>query len=287
MEQYDYNAIRDHVADVLALKAAPNTQTLDQIEFFNGDEYFKLLHFINDSLIRQNFPRLSALLQNLVERRANKWVKHLSTSDGPKKLKEIQEDILREEDDTQGKGKEKLSKEKMELEKLDKKVKELFEGWEMDKKEELREIKEILRKTNERTFYFSFLKQVADEKKDNIVKRVALFPVLLAERFNYNEFRNAWFDIIKVNITLFSTWPLDLETTLTVALLWLKSCSCCWRRKALWMTCGRNTTKMMRKTSSTSSRKSSRSIITTPRTRLPSKRSNPRPNSQALSDSRM
>ncbi len=32
----------------------------------------------------------------------------------------------------------------------------------MEKKEELREIKEILRKTNERTFYFSFLKQVAD-----------------------------------------------------------------------------------------------------------------------------
>jgi hypothetical protein len=36
---------------------------------------------------------------------------------------------LREEDDHQGKGKDKISKEKMELEKLDKKVKELFEGW--------------------------------------------------------------------------------------------------------------------------------------------------------------
>ena len=153
--------------------------------------------FINDSLIRQSFPRLSALLQNLVERRNNKWTKHLSSSEGPKKLKEIQEDILREEDDTQGKGKEKMTKEKMEQEKLDKKVKELFEGWEMSKGEELREIKEILRKTNERTFYFSFLKQVADEKKDNIIKRVALFPVLLNDKFIFNDFRQAWFDIIK------------------------------------------------------------------------------------------
>jgi hypothetical protein len=69
----------------------------------------------------------------------------------------------------------------------------------MDKKEELREIKEILRKTSPRTFYFSFLKQVADEKKDNIIKRVALFPVLLNDRFEYGEFKAAWFDIIKVH----------------------------------------------------------------------------------------
>ena len=88
-----------------------------------------MLKFINDSFIRQSFPRLSALLQNLVERRAKKWVKHLSSSEGPKTIKGIQEEILREDDDTQGKGKEKLSKEKMEQEKLDKKVKELFEGW--------------------------------------------------------------------------------------------------------------------------------------------------------------
>jgi hypothetical protein len=133
--QYDFAAVRGHIGQVLGLTAAPITATLDQIEYLNGDEYFKLLAFINDTLIRQNFPRLSALLQNLVERRSNKWMKHLSTSEGPKKLKELHEDILREEDDTQGKGKDKMSKEKMEQEKLDKKVKELFEGWEMSKGE--------------------------------------------------------------------------------------------------------------------------------------------------------
>ena len=132
---YDFEAIKSHVSAILTLKSPPHTPTLDQAEFFTGDEYFKLLEFINLSYIREHFPRLSALLQNLVERRNNKWQKHLSAADGPKKLKEIQEDILKEEDDLQGKGKDKISKEKIEQEKLDKKVKELFEGWEMSKNE--------------------------------------------------------------------------------------------------------------------------------------------------------
>jgi hypothetical protein len=285
VRDYDYHEIRSHVNAVLSLTAAPSTQMLDLIEYFNGDEYFKLLHYINDQLIRQNFPRLSALLQNLVERRSNKWVKHLSTSDGPKKLKEIQEDILREEDDTQGKGKEKLSKEKMELEKLDKKVKELFEGWEMEKKEELRESKEIVRKSGERAFYLSFLKQVADEKKDNVVKRVALFPVLLAgDRFSPSDFRAAWFDIIKVPLFPLSTLPLGPETTHTAVPPSPRSCSYCWRRRARWTRCGATTTKTLRRTRSTSSKRSSRSITTTRRTRLPSRGSSPRPNSQDFSD---
>jgi hypothetical protein len=72
------------------LTTPPNAQTLDLIENFTGDEYFRLLDFINATYIKDNFPRLSALLQNLVERRAHNWQKHLSVSDGPKKLKEIQ-----------------------------------------------------------------------------------------------------------------------------------------------------------------------------------------------------
>jgi hypothetical protein len=42
--------------------------------------------------MKKNFPRLNALLKNLVERRKNNWVKHLSAADGPKKLKDIQDD---------------------------------------------------------------------------------------------------------------------------------------------------------------------------------------------------
>lgn len=55
----------------------------------------------------------------------------------------------------------------------------------MDKKEEEREIKDIYKKHSEYGFYISFLKQVADEKKDLVIKRVSLFPVLSSnDRFN-------------------------------------------------------------------------------------------------------
>jgi hypothetical protein len=38
---------------------------------------------------------------------------------------------------------------------------------------------------------------VADEKKDKVIKRVALFPVIINEHFNSNDFRSAWLDTIK------------------------------------------------------------------------------------------
>jgi len=55
----------------------------------------------------------------------------------------------------------------------------MFEGWEMGKNEELKEMREILKKTNETAFYISLLKQVADEKKENVAKRVTLFSVIM------------------------------------------------------------------------------------------------------------
>lgn len=54
------------------------------------------MQFIDNSYMKKKFPRLSALLQNLIERRQNNWQKHLSMADGPKKLKDIQEDIERD-----------------------------------------------------------------------------------------------------------------------------------------------------------------------------------------------
>jgi hypothetical protein len=72
------------------------------------------------------------------------------------------QDEMDREDDPQGKVQDKVNKEKQDQEKLDKKVKEMFEGWESDKKQELRDIKDILKKYPEQNFYLSFLKQVAD-----------------------------------------------------------------------------------------------------------------------------
>ena len=75
----------------------------------------------------------------------------------------------------------------------------------MGKNEHEREIKDILRRNSEYGFYLSFLKQVADEKKDNVIKRVALFPVIMEnERFNVKEFKKSWIDNVRVFIMLFS-----------------------------------------------------------------------------------
>lgn len=48
----------------------------------------------------------------------------------------------------------------------------MFEGWEGDKKQEQKDIRDITRTYTSYQFYMSFLKQVADEKKDLVKKRV-------------------------------------------------------------------------------------------------------------------
>lgn len=286
-----YEEAKAHVLAILNITSPPNKEKLELLENLSPDEYFKLLDIINADFIKKNFPRLSALLQNLVERRKNKWQKHLSMADGPKKLKDIQDDINKEDEELAGKGKgntagnqkeKEREKEKAEQEKLDKKVKELFEGWEMGKNEELREIKDILRKYNERQFYLSFLRQVADEKKDNVSKRVTLFPVLLSnERFSVKDFKNAWIDAIKVSPNLFSSWPSDQETSPSAEPPSQRCCRPCWRRKANWMSTSRSS---KTKTRSTSWRKFCRSTTTTRRTRTPSSSSSPRQSAPASSD---
>ena len=184
------------------------------------------MDFINTEFISQKHKRLAALLQNLEERRDNGWHKHLSMAEGPKTMKQIQQDILDEEHNmkteqkTEAKEKE---RERIEQEKLDKAVKELFEGWEMEKKLEIKEIKDILRKHNHRAFYRSFMKLVADEKKDNVVKRVTLMEVVVKERFHYDQFIDGWVDAIRVTSPLPSTWRLVRATTRTRAQRWRRS----------------------------------------------------------------
>ncbi len=87
---YSYFKVKDHIEDILIKNAAVDKNVIAQLQIFNGDDYFRLLEEINDFFIKKKYPRLSALLQNLIERKNNKWQKHLSAAEGPKKLKEIQ-----------------------------------------------------------------------------------------------------------------------------------------------------------------------------------------------------
>lgn len=92
-----YYDVLDHIKSVLDLKNPPG-EILEKLMSLGKEDYFDLLDSINKHFIKIKFPRLSALLQNLFERRKNKWQKHLSMADGPKKLKDIQDDINREEE---------------------------------------------------------------------------------------------------------------------------------------------------------------------------------------------
>jgi hypothetical protein len=43
----------------------------------------------------------------------------------------------------------------------------------------MREMKDILRKNTEKALYLSLLRQVAQQSKDIIIKRVNLFPIIM------------------------------------------------------------------------------------------------------------
>ena len=233
------------------MRDAPKKGVLEQMEKFSGDEYFQLLSFIDQSYMKKAFPRLSALLQNLVERRSNRWQKHLSVAEGPKKLKDIQEDIEREEDE--GKAGHKHSRDKLEQDKLDRRVKEMYEGWQAGKHEETREMREILKKHHEHAFYLSLLKQLADEKKDNVAKRVTLLPFVMDyDRFKPQDFKAAWLTAVRVNRCLFSTWPSAEKTSPSARLLSPR----CWPARSSAGASWRSTTRSsMTRKSSISTRK--------------------------------
>ena len=76
----------------------PPEDEIEEISNLKADEYFQLFKIIDQRILRKNNTRLNALLLNLTERRANSWHKHHAESDGPKKLKDIKEDIAREEE---------------------------------------------------------------------------------------------------------------------------------------------------------------------------------------------
>lgn len=66
-------------------------------------------------------------------------------------------------------------------------------------------MKDILRKNTEQAFYQSLLRQVAQQSKDIINKRISLFPIIMDyDKFKPEDFKNAWSDIIKVTLFLFS-----------------------------------------------------------------------------------
>jgi len=175
------------------MKQVPPEEEIEEINNLKADDYFKIFYIIDQKVLRSKNTRLSALLLNLTERRANKWQKHHSEADGPKKLKEIKEDIAKEEVEMN-----KVKQQKKEsMEHLHDLVKAMYKDWDGGEKNEKAHFKNILKEYKEVEFLTECLNQIADDKKESVIKRVALFDVILETYFNLETLKAAWFECIK------------------------------------------------------------------------------------------
>lgn len=181
------------VNDLIDQKVVPPEEEIEEITNLKADDYFKLFNLIDKRVLFNTNSRLSALLLNLTERRANNWQKHHSEADGPKKLKDIKEDIAKEEVEM---NKIKQQK-KQSMEHLHDLVKAMYKDWDGGEKNEKAHFKNILKEYKEVEFLTECLNQVADDKKEFVAKRVALFDVILESYFNVANLKAAWFECIK------------------------------------------------------------------------------------------
>jgi hypothetical protein len=76
-------------------------------------------------------------------------------------------------------------------------IKAMFKDWENGEKNEKTHFKTILKDYNVVEFLTACLNQVADEKKEHVVKRLELFDVILDTYFDLDKLKNAWFECIK------------------------------------------------------------------------------------------
>lgn len=76
-------------------------------------------------------------------------------------------------------------------------IKAMYRDWQNGEKNEKSHFKNILKEYNLVEFLTACLNQIADEKKENIRKRVQLFDVIFENHFDLEKIRTAWFECIK------------------------------------------------------------------------------------------
>jgi hypothetical protein len=84
-----YEPAYKKIVDLIEMNEKPPEEEIEEISSLKADDYFKLFDLIDKKVLKAKCTRLSALLLNLRERRANNWQKHHAEADGPKKLKDI------------------------------------------------------------------------------------------------------------------------------------------------------------------------------------------------------
>lgn len=174
---------------------------VENLDNISANEYFVLFNTIKKyALVKsKDAGRLGALLQNLEERRTNKWKKHNVESEGPKKLKDLKYD---EEASTE-------QKQKVDLAQLDDRMSKLLKKWvENEKKIALEEIDSLGKKySNKEEILSAYLKEFSNDKKDALPHRLELFNIMFEKYLNVKIFKDAWQGAISNVALLASEYP--------------------------------------------------------------------------------
>lgn len=163
-------------------------------------EYFKLFNTIKTHALpkSKDTGRLGALLQNLEERRLNGWKKHNVESEGPKKLKDLKYD---EEASTE-------QKQKVDLAQLDDRMAKLLKKWvENENKPALDEIDSLGKKYKGDELLLAYLKELANDKKEPIIRRIELFNIIFDKFLNVKIFKDTWKSAVAHVALLESEFP--------------------------------------------------------------------------------
>lgn len=164
----------------------------------NANEYFKIFDIINQTVLPKikDGRRISALLQNLEERRANNWKKHNVEAEGPKKLKYL---LKEDEEPTQE------DKIKADQAQLDDKMSKLLKKWvEGETKNANDELDALGRKYSPEELLGSYLKYFSDDKSTQIPKRLEVFNIIIDKYFGKTNFKDAW-KVAFPNVALLSS----------------------------------------------------------------------------------
>jgi hypothetical protein len=101
-----------------------------QVNNLSCDDFFALFKLLNDEILSKYYTRISALLQNLEERRENGWKQHLTTETGPKKLDEVRREIEEGEVEDRKEEKKVVKKSSLPLIDFEKALQEIFAKYE-------------------------------------------------------------------------------------------------------------------------------------------------------------
>ncbi len=78
------------------------------------------------------------------------------------------------------------------MEKFDKKVKDLLETYVKEGKANNKLMNDLKKSKGEEEFWFSYFKQIADDKKEGVLKRIELLNETFKEQLSFDLFKKIW-----------------------------------------------------------------------------------------------